>query len=176
MKKHELTNPKHVRYRTNVRRTHFITKTRCQATFSSMEHTIFAPNPTEAHGTRDTNAHNTHPRSRRTAPQESGDNSTEQGGVPKPQKWDIRKKALLPTQRRLLTSALYPQTTMYRRSPTDPCARFDHTDILHAWQIWHGNLQLCRQPNIWIDLQMINIFGVSVWREKEEKIREGKVR
>ena len=34
----------------------------------------------------------THPRSRRTAPQASGDNSTEQGGVPKPQKVRHPKK------------------------------------------------------------------------------------
>ena len=37
-----------------------------------------------AHETRTPN--DTHPRSRRTAPQESGDNSTEQGGMPKPPK------------------------------------------------------------------------------------------
>ena len=108
---------------------------------------------------------NTHHRSRRTAPQDSGDNSTEQGGMPKPQKVRQPKKKALsllphadktnhptalkhlprtrtkpPAQRWLLTSALYSQTTMYRRSPTHPRARFDHTNIPHAWQLWHGNL------------------------------------
>ena len=134
-----------------------------------MEHTIFEPNPMEAHVALETRTpNNTHPCSRRTAPQESGDNSTEHGGMPKPQKSEIaekkrpsplslpthadktnhppalkhlpRTRTKPPAQRRLLTSAMYPQTTMYRRSPTDPRARFDHTDIPHAWQLWHGNL------------------------------------
>ena len=53
---HELANPNHARHRTNVRRTHFITKTLSKASFSSMEDTIFKPNPVKAHGTRDANA------------------------------------------------------------------------------------------------------------------------
>ena len=93
-------------------------------------------------------------------------NSTEQGGMPKPKKVRQPKKKTRPSshpnadktnhlialkhlprprtnppaQRRMLTSTLYSQTTMYRRSPTDARARFDHTDILHTWQLLHGNL------------------------------------
>ena len=89
-----------------------------------------------------------------------------------------RTRTKPPAQRRLLTSALYPQTAMYRRSPTDPRARFDHTDIPHAWQLWHGNLHSMSPTKHRIDLLLINIFGgqqlLGVGREKEEKIR-GKV-
>ena len=131
-----------------------------------MEHTIFEPNRMEAHRTQTRTPNNTHLRSRRTAPQESGDNSTEQGGMSKPKKVRQAKKknppsphthtdktnhptALKhlprtrtkpPAQRWPVTSALYPQTTMYRRSPTDPRARFDHTELPHTWHIWQGNL------------------------------------
>ncbi len=106
---------------------------------------------------------NTHPRSRRTAPQESGDNSTEHGGMLKPKsetpkkkrpshpyvdktnhptapKHSPRTRSKPPAQRRLLTSALYPQTTMYPKSPTDPRAPFNHTEIPHTWLFKHGNL------------------------------------
>ena len=43
---------------------------------------FFEPHPVEAQGTRTPN--DTHPQSRRTVPQESGDNSCEHGGMPKP--------------------------------------------------------------------------------------------
>ena len=114
----------------------------------------------------ETRTHNeTHPRSRRTAPQESGDNSPEHGGMPKPKGGTAEKKgppSFLPPpcgkthptalkhlprtrakplpQRWLLTSALYPQATMYRKKLSNPRARFDRTDVPHKAIIGHDNL------------------------------------
>ena len=60
-----------------------------------MEHTIFEPNLMEAI-TLETQTHNeTHPRSRRTAPQESGENAPEHGGMPKPKGETAGKKRTL---------------------------------------------------------------------------------
>ena len=85
-----------------------------------------------------------------------------------------RTRTKPPAQRRLLTSALYPQTTIYRRSPTDPLERFDHTDILHTWQLWHGNMHPMSPTKHldWLENnQHVWWSTTSRWEEKEEKIR-----
>ena len=85
-----------------------------------------------------TRTHNeTHPHSRGTAPQKSGDNSPKHGGMPKPKGGTGGKNP----QRRLLTSALYPQPTMCQTNLSSPRSRIDLADVPHKGKIWHGNLQ-----------------------------------
>ena len=97
-----------------------------------------------------------HPRSRRTVPQESGDNAPKHGGMPKLKretaetnqhthpfkdcgptvlKHHPRTRTKPPSQRRLSATALHPKTTMYRNR-----ARFDKTDVPQKGQMWHGDL------------------------------------
>ena len=71
----------------------------------------------EAHGTRDTNTQrDTYPRSRRTAPQESGDISTEPGGMPKFPKNETGEKNGPPSPLSPSSLPLTKQTTPQRSS------------------------------------------------------------
>ena len=78
----------------------------------------------------------------------------------------------------LVTSALYPQTTMHRRSPTDPRARFDHTEIPHTLQIWHGNLHPMSPTKHldWLENDQHNCQGQGQAKTKEnaKRMRECK--
>ena len=119
---------------------------------------MFEPSPVEAHGTRDTNAQRDAPeelpreKAATIHPIMAGGRSPK---VRQPQKKKgpssslslpllVKKKkhpttlkhlprtcTKPPSQRRLLTSALYPKTTVYRNRPSDPRSRFDHTEVTH---------------------------------------------
>ena len=140
------------------------------------------PTPSKRMALETRTPNNTHRRSRRTAPQESGDNSTKQGGMPKPPKVRQPKKTVLspsadkqnqptslkqiprtrtkpPAQRRLLTSALFlkpPRTEKAR--PIQVRALTTHTSHTHG-TFGMATCTLSRQPNTWIDFEMINLFG-----------------
>ena len=121
----------------------------------------------------------THHRSRRTAPQESGDNSPQRGGMPQPKnettehfrkphphethdpaafKHHPRTRTKAPPQRRLLTSVLCPKTAMYRKNRTKH-VRALTTQRSHVQGRFSMAICIrCRLSNTWLELKLIN-FG-----------------
>ena len=132
---------------------------------------------------------NTHPRSRRIAPQESGDNSTEQGGMPKPQKErDRRKKRPLsphadrtnhPTALKHLPHTRTKPPAQHHHVPKKPdrsaCALWPHGNPTHmadlAWQfapfVAHQTHGFARKWTTYLQVNNVSLVG----REQEEKRR-----
>ena len=166
MKEHEFANPKHVRYRTNVRQTHFVTKNTLQSHLFSMEHTIFDTQPCRSAG------HSRHERptthilapeelSRKTAatihPSMAGCPSPKVRQPTKIEPTTIKKKNTRPNRAQappacthkatsttssihtLVVSKKIPSTKIKRKRAT-PRARFEHTEVPHTRQVFHGYL------------------------------------
>ena len=167
---------------------------------SSMEHTICEPNTMEAHGTRDTNAQHTSPLKKNCPARKRRQFNRARRDAKTPKSARQTKKTALvthtltkqttlqrssisrvhgqrpPAQRRPVNWALYPQTTMYRRSPTDPRVRCDHTEIPHtstdlAWQpapnVANQTHGFARKWTTYLQVNNVSLVG----REQEEKRR-----
>ena len=141
-------------------------KTLCKATFFFQWNTQ-SLNPTlQKRRTLETRTPNdTHPHSRRTVPQDSGDNSPQRGGMPQPKSETTDKnrthqhyKKKHTTQPRSSTTRVHAQSHLHnvgysyprciqktskhknKKKASDPRARFEHTEVPHTRQVFHGDL------------------------------------
>ena len=183
--KKELTNPKHVRYRTNVRRSQFISKTlllsfliinetdqlRTQrhgsAWYSRNER--LTPHPPLKQNCNRKKAVTIQPSKAGCQNSQKGDSTSQKNSpLPPPPKKSKKKKTNIAqadisrtrtTQWLLLTSALTHHTTIEKQKfDRFKCALWPNTSHKHDT----FGMTICilrRQLNIWIDLDMISLLG-----------------
>ena len=146
------TDPKHVRYRTTVCRTHFVPENTSLSDLfingtQSLNPTLWKCMALETRTPNDTQKEATIHPSMAGCP--SPMETTEQFRKPHPfsahdptaLKHHPRTRTTPLPQRRLLTSASYPKTSMYGEFSSDPRARFDHTNASHTRPVFHGDLR-----------------------------------